>query len=107
MPRLVLDHLDLLALYDQGADVVEGDVPALGGVVQAPVRVFLDQTFLAHEEAVYLTLPALHQKQKRAAAPGELGHRSQGTVGIRRPCGRPAWLPRPSWRTEPGSRSQA
>jgi hypothetical protein len=46
--RLVLDDPQLLALHDQGADVVEGNVPALRRVVQATVRVLLDQALFAH-----------------------------------------------------------
>jgi hypothetical protein len=46
--RLVLDDADLLALDDEQADVVEGDVAALRSVVQATVRVLLDEAFLAH-----------------------------------------------------------
>src|SRR5262245_1702559 len=65
MAGFVLDDLDLLALDDQGADVVERDVPALRRVVQTAVRVLLDQAFLAHEEAVYLRLPALHKRRER------------------------------------------
>ena len=48
MPGLVLDHLDLLALDDQRADVVERDVPALRCVVETTIRVLLDQAFLRH-----------------------------------------------------------
>jgi hypothetical protein len=46
--RLVFDHLHAHARDHQIADVVERDVTALRGVVQAPVRIFLDEPFFAH-----------------------------------------------------------
>jgi hypothetical protein len=45
---LVLDHLHAHAGDHQVADVVQGDVAALRGVVQAPVCVLLDESFFAH-----------------------------------------------------------
>ena len=50
--RLVFDHLHALAGDHHVADVVERDVTALRGVVQAPVRIFLDQAFFAHARLV-------------------------------------------------------
>ena len=75
---LVLDDPDLLALDDQAADVVERDVPALRRVVQATVRVLLDQAFLAH--GPQCTSGFLRRKKElpRPAVPDRARHAGPG-----------------------------
>ena len=48
LAALVVDHLDALAARDELAQVVERDVPALLGVVEAPVGVFAYQALFGH-----------------------------------------------------------
>jgi hypothetical protein len=75
---LVLDDPDLLTLDDQAPDVVERDVAALRSVVQPTVRVLLDQAFLAHGGAVYLSPAAVHEmqcKNRNRTAVSRRGHR--------------------------------
>jgi hypothetical protein len=48
LPALGVNHLELLVLQHQLLDVGEGDVGTGSGVVQAPVRIFLDQSGVGH-----------------------------------------------------------
>jgi hypothetical protein len=72
---LVLDDTDLLACHDQVADVLERDVPALRGVVEAPIRIFFDHSF-AHTLCCPQADPLLTLERRGFLGECAPGHRA-------------------------------